>query len=145
VAVEPSGFAHARRAQRIIKRLEKSGRIPRGESIEAVAYAQRWLPFLQFALFLGAIGDVLFLVVARPYYLVATSSEVLLFRVGRFIPSVGTREFAAPLAEVRLERLRGGPLRRVVRLRALTGDEHRLAVHRLYWKELDRLDSLAGT
>lgn len=104
--------------------------------------AQRWLPFLQFALFFGAIGDVIFLVVAKPYYLAATKSHVFLYRAGRIYPSAGAQVFEAPLGEIRIERLRGGPFRRVVRLRRLTGEEHQLAVHRAYWRDLDYLQSL---
>jgi hypothetical protein len=104
--------------------------------------AQRWLPFLQFALVFGALGDVIFLVVARPYYLAATESHVFLYRAGRIYPSAGAQVFEAPLGEIRIERLRGGPFRRVVRLRRLTGDEHQLAVHRAYWRDLDYLQSL---
>jgi hypothetical protein len=133
---------HSRRARRAIARLERKGDLPAGEPVEAVIYAQRWLPFLQFALFFGAIGDLLFLIVARPYYVAATPADVFMYRAGRFWSSVGERRFEAPLGELRIERLRGGPLRRVVRLRRLTGDEHQLAVHRMYWRELDHLQSL---
>jgi hypothetical protein len=141
---EPDGVTHSRRARRAIERLEKKVELPAGESLEAAIYAQRWLRFLQFALFFGALGDTLFLLLARPYYVAATRSHLYVYRAGRLYPSVGARVFDAPLGEVRLERLRGGPLRRVVRLRRVTGDEQRLAVHRAYWRELDHLQSLIG-
>ena len=133
---------HSRRARRAIERLQKKGDLPAGEPVEAVIYAQRWLPFLQFALVFGAIGDILFLIVARPYYVAATPTQVFMYRAGRFWQTVGERVFDAPIGEIRIERGRSGPLRRVVRLRRLTGDEHQLAVHRIYWKELERLQSL---
>jgi hypothetical protein len=136
------GFEHSRRARRAIGRLQKKVDLQAGESFEAVVFGQRWLPFLQVALVFGALGDILFLLVARPYYVAATPSQLFMYRAGRFYPSVGERVFDAPLGEIRIERLRGGPLRRVVRLRRVTGDEHQLAVHRVYWRELDHLQSL---
>src|SRR5262249_41286272 len=103
-----------------------------------------WRPGLQFLLLFGPLGDTVFVLVARPYWIAATSSRVVMFNAGRFWPKCGKQVFEAPLDVVRTEKLGGGPLRRRIRLRALAGSDHQLAVHRGYWKELDRLTELVA-
>jgi hypothetical protein len=138
---EPSEPKRSRRARRAIARVQEKV----GEPVEAAAYVQRWLPFLPVLLLLGTLGDIVFILVARPFYLAATQSQVFLFRAGRVRLSVDERVFDAPLGEVRIEEVRGGPLRRVVRVRRLSGGEHTLAVHRAYWRELERMQSLVDS
>ena len=135
-------FTHSRRAQKAIARIEKAHRL--GEPIEAVFLAQRWRAGLQVLLFFGALGDVIFVLVARPYWVAATASRVYMFRAGRFLPKAGAQVFEVALDTARVEKLGGGPLRRRILIRALGGAEQQVSVHRMYWKELDRLSQLIG-
>lgn len=140
-------ITHSRRAQRAIRRVESAlaAELEPGESLEAAVFAQRWLPFLELVTLFGAIGDAIFVIVARPYYLAATRSRFFMLRAGRLWPSAGERVFEASLDAVRIEPLRmRGPLRRQIRLQQLGGSDYRLSIHRAYWRELERLQSLAG-
>lgn len=132
----------SRRGRRAVARVERKLDLASDQSIEVALLAQRWLPFLQVALFLGALGDLVFLIVARPCYVAATQSHLFVLKAGRLYPSVGDKVFDAPLNQVRIERARSGPIRRVVRLTSLGSAEQQLAVHRAYWKDLDALHSL---
>lgn len=138
---------HSRRARKAIARVEKAlGSELQGEPIEAIVWAQRWIPGLELFLLLGGIGDIVFVVVAKPYYVAATNTRVFMLAAGRLWPSARGRVFESPLDTVRIESLKmRGPLRRQVRLQQLGGSEYRLSVHRMYWKELDRLKSLVGS
>jgi hypothetical protein len=138
-----SDFTHSRRAQRGIARIQKAHSLD-GEAIEAAFYAQRWLPGLQFLLIFGAIGDLIFVLVARPYWFAATPTRVLMFAAGRLYPKVGKQLLVVPVDTVRTEKLGGGPLRRRIKIRVLGGAEHQVSIHRAYWKELDRFNDLVG-
>jgi hypothetical protein len=137
---------HSRRARRAIRRVEAAlGSELNGETIEAAVYANRWIPFLELFLLLGAIGDVVFVAVAKPYYVAATSSRVFFLTAGRFWPTARKQVFTAPVESIRIEQTgMRGPLRRQMRLQQVGGSETRLSVHRMYWKELERLQSLVG-
>jgi hypothetical protein len=145
VTEEPA--KHTRRARRAIGRVEKAlaAELQPGETIEAAAYAQRWIPFLQALLLFGAIGDTLYIVIAKPYYVAASSSRFFLVNAARLWPAAKGKVLDAPLGETRIEQLRGGPLRRQFRVTRLGGSDYRLSVHRAYRRELERLESLVGS
>jgi len=136
----------SRRGRRAVARVQGAlaSELQPGESIETAALAQRWLPFLEVLLLFGALGDMIFVIVAKPYYIAASSSRFFLLDAGRFWPTPKKRVFEAPLDQVRIEQLRGGPLRRQIRLSQLGGPEFRLAVHRVYRRQLEQLESLVG-
>lgn len=106
--------------------------------------AQRWLPFVEAFLLFGPIGDAIFLIVAKPYYIAATNMRFFMLEAGRFWPAARGQVFSATLDAVRIEELRRGPVRRTISLRQLGGSDYRLAVHRSYRRQLERLEQLVG-
>lgn len=137
---------HSRRARRAISRVESAlGAELQGEAIREAAWAQRWIPFLEVLLLLGAIGDIVFIVIAKPYYIAATDTRFFMLTAGRLWPSARGQVFSAPLDSIRIEPVgMRGPIRRQFRIQRLGGEDYRLSVHRMYWKELESLQSRVG-
>ena len=140
-------ITHSRRAQRAIRRVQGViGSEVGAETIQAAVFANRWIPFLELLLVFGAIGDFVFVLVAKPYYVAATDSRLFMLTAGRLWPSARKQVFSAPLDSIRIEAVgMRGPLRKQIPMQQVGGDEYRLSVHRMYWKELERLQSLVGS
>jgi hypothetical protein len=141
---EPS---HRRRLERrAFKRVEKAlaPKLEPGETLESAFFAHRYVPGLFILLFLGSIGDIIYVLVARPYYPALTNRRFFLLKGTRFgfVSRPKDPEFTTDAGSVRMdEKGRRFLLRAVATLRALPDREVRLAVHRQYWRELEHMRS----
>lgn len=144
---EPGTSYNRRRvARRAFGRVEKSlaGTLEPGEELQSAFFAHRYVPGLQLLLLLGAMGDLVYAFVARPYYAALTSQRFLLLKGSRFALVSRPRdpEFTAEADTVRIEEPRKFLVRAITTIRAGFDDEVRLAVHRQYWQELYHMREL---
>lgn len=106
-------------------------------------YVQRYVPMMNILLLLGALGDLVFVAIARPYYFAVTDQRFFVLKAGRIYPRVGSALTTSPLNNVRFEDGRRWLIRKTVEVRMLSGDDYRVGVHRVYWRELDYMESIA--
>jgi hypothetical protein len=143
-----SAEQHQRRraARRVVARVEKAlaGELEPGEALESAVFGHRYVPGLMVLLFLGSIGDLIYMVVARPYYLALTDRRFFLLNASRWgwIPRPRGSVYTADPGSVRIDEPRKFLVRSVTAVRAMGQDELRLAVHRQYWRELEHMRSL---
>jgi hypothetical protein len=140
------GYQRGRYAQRAFNRVAKAlaGTLEPDEALESAFFAHRYVPGLSLLFFFGSIGDIIYVIVARPYYAALTNKRFFLLKGGRwgFVSGVRDPEFTSPADSVRIEAGRKFLIRLTATVRVLTGEEVKLAVHRQYWKELDHMRSL---
>jgi hypothetical protein len=134
-------------ARRAFGRVEKAlaPTLEPGEELQSAFFAHRYLPGLQLLFIFGAIGDTLYVIIARPYYAALTSRRFFLLKGGRgpFVSRPGDPVITDDADTVRIDEPRKFLFRAVVTVRAALGQqESRLAVHRQYWRELDYMRSL---
>ena len=139
---------HRRRLERrAFNRVEKAlaGKLEPGETLESAFFTHRYVPGLFVLLFFGSIGDLIYILVARPYYPALTNQRFMLLKGTRFgwVSRPRDAEFTTDAGSVRIEE--GGRrfvLRAVATVRAFPDKEIRLAVHRQYWRELEHMRSI---
>jgi hypothetical protein len=139
-------YQRKRIARRAFNRVEKAlaPTLAPGETLESALFAHRYVPGLFVLLFLGSIGDVIYVFVARPYYLALTNQRFFLLKGSRFgfVSRPKDPEFTTPAGSARIDEPgRRFLLRAVATVRALPDREVRLAVHRQYWAELEHMRS----
>jgi len=146
--VTEAGTSYNRRrvARRVFARVEKSlaGTLQPGEELQSAFFAHRYVPGLQLFLLLGAIGDIVYAIVAKPYYAALTDQRFLLLNGTRFGLVSRPRDpaFTDEAGSVRIEEPRKFLVRAITTVRAGLHDEVKLAVHRQYWQELDYMREL---
>jgi len=135
-----------RAARRVFARVEKglAARLEPGEALESAVFGHRYVPGLMVLLFLGTIGDLIYMLVARPYYLALTDRRFFLLNASRWgwIPRPGEPVFGAEPGSVRIDEPRRFLVRASTTVQAMGQNELRLAIHRQYWRELDHMRSL---
>ncbi|HEY3551629.1 MAG TPA: hypothetical protein VGK69_11330 [Gaiellaceae bacterium] len=135
-----------RSARRVVARVEKglADRLEPGESLESAVFGHRYVPGLMVLLFLGTIGDLIYMLVARPYYLALTDRRFFLLDASRWgwIPRPREPVFTADPGSVRIDEPRRFLVRASTTVQAMGESELRLAVHRQYWRELEHMRSL---
>ena len=120
-----------------------SGTLEPGETVESAFFAHRYVPGLSVLFAFGAIGDAVYVLIARPYYVALTNRRFFLLKGGwGFWPSVGDPVITSAADSVRMDEPRRFVVRKTTTVHALGGAEMRLAVQRVYWSELDRMRSL---
>jgi hypothetical protein len=141
-----TSYKRRRVAKRAFGRVEKglAGTLQPGEELQSAFFAHRYVPGLQLLLLLGAIGDIVYAVVARPYYTALTSQRFFLLKGSRFGLVSRPRDpvFSSDADSVRIEEPRKFLVRAITNVRAGAQDEVRLAVHRQYWQELHHMREL---
>lgn len=140
-----AGYQRRWQARRTFGRVEKSlaGTLEPDETLESALFAHRYVPGVTLLLVFGTIGDVLYLLIARPYFLALTSRRFFLLKGGwGFFARPGRPVWSAPADSVRIDEPRRFLVRKVTTVRRLGGDEVRVAVQRAFWGELDHLRSL---
>jgi hypothetical protein len=139
-------YTRRRIARRAYGRVERAlgPTLEPGEDLQSAFFAHRYVPGLQLLFLLGSIGDLVFAIVARPYYAALTSRRFFLIKGSRFGFVSTPREPVLTTAadSVRLDEPRKFLIRAVTAVRAMGQDEFRLAVHRQYWRELEHMRSL---
>ena len=139
------GGDRGRAARRAVERVEASlaGTLEPGETVESAFFAQRYVKGLTLLLVFGAIGDILYVLIARPYYVALTNRRFFVLK-GSWGLSSKPREsvFTAQADSVRMDEPRRFLVRKTATVRALSGEEVRIAVQRMYWRELDHMRSL---
>jgi hypothetical protein len=135
-----------RAARRVVARVEKglAGTLEPGETLESAVFGHRYVPGLMVLLFLGSIGDLIYMLVARPYYIALTDRRFFLLNASRWgwVPRPREPVFTSDAGSVRIDEPRRFLVRESTTVRAMGQSELRLAVHRQYWRELDRMRSL---
>lgn len=135
-----------RSARRVFARVEKglAGRLEPGETLESAVFGHRYVPGLMVLLFLGTIGDLIYMLVARPYYLALTDRRFFLLNASRFgwIPRPGEPVFTSDPGSVRIDEPKRFLVRASTTVHAFPDQEVRLAVHRQYWRELGHMRAL---
>jgi hypothetical protein len=143
---DSAGYRHGRYARRAIARVEQSlaGTLEPGETVESACFAHLYVPGLTLLLALGTIGDILYLLIARPYYVALTGRRFFLLNGSRWTLVSKPRDpvFSAPADSVRMDDPRRFLIRKVTTVRQVGGAEVRIAVQRGYWGELDHMRSL---
>lgn len=140
---ESGGYQRKRGSRRIVARVEKGlGTLQPGETVESAVWGHRYVPGLQVLLLFGALGDSLYLLLARPYYVVLTNQRFMLLHASRFLARTGKTVYTVPPDQARLELGRSFVLRKIATVGAVGGDEVKIAVHRQFWGELDYMASL---
>lgn len=133
-------------ARRAFGRVEKAlaATLEPGEELQSAFFAHRYVPGLQLLFLLGSIGDIVYVVVARPYYTALTNRRFFLLKGSRFALVSRPREpvFSADAGSVRIDEPRKFLFRAIVAVRVVGQDDVRLAVHRQYWRELEHMRSL---
>jgi hypothetical protein len=139
-------YNRRRAARRAFGRVENAlaTTLEPGEELESAFFAHRYVPGLQLLFLLGSIGDLLYVLIAQPYYAALTGRRFLLLKGSRFGLVSRPREpvLTSDADSVRLDEPRKFLIRAVTAVRAMGRDEFRLAVHRQYWRELDHMRSL---
>jgi hypothetical protein len=139
------GYKRNRASRRVYGRVEKAlgGTLEPGETLEAAVFAHRYVPGLSLLFLVGSIGDIVYVIVARPYYAALTNKRFLLLKGSRFalVSRPRDSEFTAPADSVRIETGRRFLLRLTASVRVLGSREVKLAVHRQFWRELDHMRS----
>ncbi|HLY85164.1 MAG TPA: hypothetical protein VKO84_01445 [Gaiellaceae bacterium] len=142
------GGEHRRRLERrAFNRVERAleGRLEPGETLESAFFAHRYVPGLFVLLFFGSLGDLIYILVARPYYPALTNRRFFLLNGTRFgwVSRPRDAEFTADAGSVRIDESgRRFVLRAVASVRAFPDRDVRLAVHRQYWRELEHMRSI---
>jgi hypothetical protein len=143
---EPGQPRRKRIARRAFGRVEKAlaTTLEPGEELQSAFFAHRYVPGLQLLFLLGSIGDIVYVLVARPYYTALTSRRFILLKGSRGAFGSRPREpvFSTDAGSVRIDEPRKFLFRAIVSVRAMGQDEVRLAVHRQYWRELEYMRSL---
>ncbi|MDX6481045.1 MAG: hypothetical protein QOG85_1555 [Gaiellaceae bacterium] len=136
------GYERKRSARRIFDRVEKSRGF--GEQLQSAVWGHRYVPGLQLLLLFGALGDTLYLLIARPYFLALTDRNFMLLNGSRFglVSKPRDAVFTVPASQVRIELGRKFVLRKVATVSVMGGEETKIAVHRQFWGELDHMASL---
>jgi hypothetical protein len=146
VTAAGTGYKRRRVAQRGFGRVEKAlaGTLEPGEELQSAFFAHRYVPGLQLLLFFGALGDVVYALVARPYYAALTNRRFFLLRGSRFGLVSQPREpvFTSDADSLRIDEPRKFLVRAITTVHAGFQDEVRLAVHRQYWQELQHMREL---
>ena len=95
------GYQRKRSAQRIFNRVEKVV----GSGLKSAVWGHRYLPGLQLLFLFGALGDTLYLLVARPYFLVLTDQQFMLMNGSRFgfVSKPQGAVYSVPANQVRIE------------------------------------------
>jgi hypothetical protein len=141
-------YKRRRVAKRVFARVEKAlaGRLDSGEELQSAFFCHRYVPGLQLLLLLGAIGDVVYAIVARPYYTALTNRRFFLLKGSRLalVSRPGDAVLTDDADTVRIDDPRKFLVRAITTVRAGFQDEVRLAVHRQYWQELDHMRELLG-
>lgn len=141
------GYERKRGSRRIFGRVEKAlGTLQSGpgEPLESAVWGHRYVPGLQILLFFGALGDTLYLLIARPYFLALTDRSFMLLNGSRFtlVSKPKDAVYTVPANTVRMELGRKFLVRRVVTVSVVGGEQIKIAVHRQFWGELEHMDSL---
>lgn len=139
------GYQRGRYARRAVERVEHSlaGTLEPGETVESALFAHRYVPGLLLLGVFGTLGDILYVIVARPYYLALTNKRFFLLKGGRgFVSRPRDPAFSAPADSVRMDEPRRFLVRKTTTVRQVGGQDVRLAVQRPYWGELDHMRSL---
>jgi hypothetical protein len=143
-----SSYKRRRVANRSFGRVEKAlaGTLGPGEELQSAFFAHRYVPGLQLLLFFGALGDLVYAFVARPYYAALTSQRFFLLKGSRFGLASRPRDplFSSDADSLRIEEPRKFLVRAIMTVRAGVQDEVRLAVHRQYWQELHYMRELVA-
>ena len=139
-------YKRGRVARRAVGRVEKAlaATLEPGEELQSAVFAHRYVPGLQLLFLFGALGDLLYVIVARPYYAALTNRRFFLLTGSRWGLVSRPREpvLTADAGSVRMDESRKFLVRAITTVRAIGQDETRLAVHRQYWRELDHMRSL---
>jgi hypothetical protein len=141
-----TAYKRGRVARRAYGRVEKAlaPTLEPGEELQSAFFAHRYVPGLQLLFLLGGMGDLVYVIVARPYYAALTSKRFFLLKGSRVSLVSQPRDpvLTADAGSVRIEGARKFLVRAITAVRAMGQDEFRLAVHRQYWRELDHMQSL---
>lgn len=143
---DADGYQRNRAARRAFGRVEKSlaGTLEPDETLEAAFFAHRYVPGLSLLFLIGSIGDIIYVIVARPYYAALTNRRFFLLKGSRLglVSRPRDAQFSSPADSVRIEACRKFLIRQTATVKALGGDEVKLAVHRQFFRELDHMRSL---
>jgi hypothetical protein len=139
------GYQRRRGAQRIFNRVEKA--LGPGEQLRAAVWGHRYVPGLQLLLLFGALGDTLYVLIARPYFFALTDQKFTLLNGSRFgfVSKPKDAVYTVPANQVRLELGRKFIVRKLATIREVGGEETKVAVHRQFWGELDHMAVLLGS
>jgi hypothetical protein len=139
-------YKRGRLAKRAVGRVENAlaATLEPGEELQSAVFAHRYVPGLQLLFLLGGMGDLIYVIVARPYYAALTNERFFLFKSSRWGLVSRPREpvLTVDAGSVRIDQSRKFLVRAITTVRAMGQDETRLAVHRQYWRELDHMRSL---
>ena len=139
-------YQRRRSARRVFARVEKglAGRLEPGETLESAVFGHRYVPGLMVLLFLGTIGDLIYMLVARPYYLALTDRRFFVLNASRWgwIPRPKEPAFTSDAGSVRIDEPRRFLVRASTTVHAMGQSELRVAIHRQYWRELEHMRSL---
>jgi hypothetical protein len=142
------GYQRKRSANRIFGRVQTAIApvVQPGEQLRSAVWGHRYVPGLQVLLLFGALGDTLYLIIARPYFLAHTDRNFMLLNGSRFgfVSKPRGAVYTVPANAVRVELGRRFLLRRVATVSVVGGEETKVAVHRQFWGELDYMASLLG-
>jgi hypothetical protein len=141
-----AAYKRGRVAKRAVGRVENAlaSALEPGEEVQSAFFAHRYVPGLQLLFLFGALGDLLYVIVARPYYAALTNRRFFLLEGSRWGLVSRPRDpvLTADAGSVRIDQSRRFLVRAITTVRAMGQDETRLAVHRQYWRELDHMRSL---